>query len=60
MLFGRVLLNPNTRKNMTDLKETSLWDFFFFTFVEGPRIGKPVKKNSVGVEALKQLEVPKI
>lgn len=34
--------------------------FFFFTFVEGPRIGKPVKKNSVGVEALKQLEVPKI
>lgn len=60
MLFSKVLLNSNTRKNMTDLKETSLWDFFFFTFVEGPRIGKPVKKNSVGVEALKQLEVPKI
>lgn len=51
MLFSR---------NMTDLKETSLVGFFFFTFVEGPRIGKPVKKNSVGVEALKQLEVPKI
>lgn len=46
---------------MTDLKETSLVGFFFFfTFVEGPRIGKQVKKNSVGVEALKQLEVPKI
>ena len=43
---------------MTDLKETSLVGFF--TFVEGPRIGKQVKKNSVGVEALKQLEVPKI
>lgn len=51
MLFSR---------NMTDLKETSLVGFFFFTFVEGPRIGKQVKKNSVGVEALKQLEVPKI
>lgn len=44
---------------MTDLKETSLVGFFF-TFVEGPRIGKQVKKNIVGVEALKQLEVPKI
>ena len=42
---------------MTDLKETSLVGLFF---VEGPRIGKQVKKNIVGVEALKQLEVPKI
>lgn len=52
MLFSKVLLNSNTRKNMTDLKETSLVGFFFFTFVEGPRIGKQVKKNSVGVDTL--------
>ena len=44
MLFGKVLLNPNTRKNMTDLKETSLWDFFFLPLWKDQELANQLKR----------------
>lgn len=44
MLFGRVLLNPNTRKNLTDLKETSLWDFFFLPLWKDQELANQLKR----------------
>lgn len=45
MLFGRVLLNPKyTRKNMTDLKETSLWDFFFLPLWKDQELANQLKR----------------
>ena len=44
MLFGKVLLNPNTRKNVTDLKETSLWDFFFLPLWKDQELANQLKR----------------
>lgn len=44
MLFSKVLLNSNTRKNMTDLKETSLWDFFFLPLWKDQELANQLKR----------------
>ena len=44
MLFSKVLLHSNTRKNMTDLKETSLWDFFFLPLWKDQELANQLKR----------------